>query len=456
VKIRYLALILLSLLYAKGLATYEKILIIGAGGREHALAWKALQSTRVNKIFVAPGNGGTSLENGIVNVPIASTDVDALVSFASNNAIDLTIVGPETALAAGIVDAFSKKGLRCFGPSLQAAQLETSKVFSKEFMFRHKIPTARYKSFSDFEQSLNYVHQQPMPLVIKADGLAGGKGVIIAQTEGEAILALKQIMIDKNFGSAGEQVVIEEYLEGEEVSFIVITDGEHILPLETTQDHKRRNDHDQGLNTGGMGAYSPVSIVTPEMQKLILETIFLPTIKGMRKENSPYMGFLYAGLMLTADGPKVLEYNCRLGDPEAEPLLMRMQSDLIFLCEAALDHRLDQVSIQWDPRKAVSVVLVSGDYPAYCPGGDQITGFPNERLDFKIFHACTQHKEGRFITTGGRVLCATALGSDIQEAVQKVYELIRPIHWQGMHYRTDIGNRELERVTTPSRKREDF
>ena len=332
------------------------------------------------------------------------------------------------------------------GASFHAAQLEVSKTFSKEFMLRHKIPTARYSSFFDFEQALNYIHQQPMPLVIKADGLAGGKGVVIAQTEEEAIAALKQMMIDQNFGSAGERVVIEEYLEGEEVSFIVVADGKSFLSLETSQDHKKRNDRDQGLNTGGMGAYSPVSSVTPEMEELILQTIIRPTIDGMREEGSPYVGFLYAGLMLTAEGPKVLEYNCRLGDPEAEPLLMRMQSDLVSLCNAALDHRLDQMSIQWDLRKAISVVLTSGNYPGYCAGGDLITGISSEGLDCKIFHACTRNEGGQFLTTGGRVLCVTALGSDLQEAAQKAYALVQTIHWPGMHYRADIGFRELERA----------
>jgi phosphoribosylamine---glycine ligase len=436
---------LFSLVLIFYLESGQNILIIGGGAREHALAWKAAQSPLVDKVWIASGNGGTAIENRVENLPISSLDTPRLLAFAQEKRIDLTIVGPETSLATGIVDAFAETGLRCLGPSLLASQLEISKHFAKQFMMRHHIPTAHYASFTQFEPAVAYVQHHALPLVIKADGLAQGKGVVVAQTEEQAIDALQKIMVQKIFGASGDCVIIEEYLAGEELSYTVLTDGDHILPLATAQDHKRLNDGDQGPNTGGMGAYSPVSLVTPEIENGILDTIVLPTIKGMRAEGVPYTGFLYVGLMLTEEGPKVLEYNCRLGDPEAAPLLMRLRSDLVATCHAALDHTLDQIHLDWDPRTAASVVVASHYYPHPSPRADVIHVPLLESNEHKIFHGSTQYDMGQWTTSGGRALCVTALAPSILQALDKTYSLIHLIGWPNMHFRKDIGYRECER-----------
>jgi phosphoribosylamine--glycine ligase len=424
----------------------RKILVVGGGGREHALAWKIAQSPLVERVFVAPGNGGTSEERKVENIPLHPTDIDGLIAFAQKNGVDFILPGSEVSLDAGIVDASSEAGLRCFGPTRKAARLETSKIFSKEFMKRHSIPTARYQSFSDFQEASLYVQQQKMPIVIKADGLAGGKGVIIAKDQGEALAALRQMMIDTAFADAGERVVIEEFLEGEELTFIVATDGETILPLATSQDHKKRDNGDRGPNTGGMGAYSPVSLFTGEMEIEILQKIMMPAIHGMAEEGCPYRGFLYAGLMITKEGPKVLEFNCRLGDPEAQAILIRLQSDLIPVCDAVIDGRLNTISLQWDPRSALCVVLTTGDYPGSSHGKDRIQGLSGpDGNDLKIFHAQSIKVDNDFYTAGGRILSVTALGNCIEEAHDRAYESVRHIEWPRIHFRSDIGFKELAR-----------
>ncbi len=422
------------------------VLIIGSGGREHALAWKAAQSPAVAKVFVAPGNAGTDREPKLENVAIAVDNLPALVAFARDNQVELTIVGPEVPLVLGVVDAFQAAGLRCFGPTRAAAQLEGSKAFTKDFLARHHIPTAAYANFTDAEQALAYVRKCGAPIVIKADGLAAGKGVIVAMTLSEAEAAVRDMLAGNAFGQAGHRVVVEEFLEGEEASFIVMVDGEHVLPMATSQDHKRVGDGDSGPNTGGMGAYSPAPVVTPAVHQRIMDEVILPTVRGMAAEGNPYTGFLYAGLMIAADGtPKVIEYNCRFGDPETQPIMLRLRSDLVPLCQAALDGRLDQVSAEWDPRPALGVVLAAGGYPGDYRKGDVIRGLETTVDDAKLFHAGTSVKDGHVVTAGGRVLCATALGSTVKAAQARAYQLAAAITWEGRFYRTDIGYRAVRR-----------
>jgi phosphoribosylamine--glycine ligase len=424
-----------------------KILVIGSGGREHALAWKAAQSPEVETVYVAPGNAGTAREAKMENVAIGVEDIDTLITFARDNDIGLTIVGPEAPLVIGVVDAFEQAGLRCFGPSKGAAQLEGSKAFTKDFLARHNIPTAAYANFTDVDKALAYLKEKGAPIVIKADGLAAGKGVIVAMTEAEAEAAVKDMLAGNAFGEAGHRVVIEEFLEGEEASFIVMVDGEHILPMATSQDHKRVGEGDTGPNTGGMGAYSPAPVVTPEVHQRIMAEVIEPTVKGMAAEGNPYTGFLYAGLMIRADGtPKVIEYNCRFGDPETQPIMMRLRSDLVALCNSALERKLDTASAEWDKRAAMGVVLAAGGYPGSYGKGDVIQGLDGADTDeAKIFHAGTSEKDGQVVTAGGRVLCATALGNSVSEAQQKAYDLADKIDWDGMFMRRDIGYRAINR-----------
>ena len=423
-----------------------KVLIIGSGGREHAFAWKVAQSPRVTSIFVAPGNAGTALEQRVTNVEIAADDVPALVDFALREQIDLTIVGPEAPLVLGVVDAFEAAGLRCFGPHKRAAQLEGSKAFTKDFLTRHRIPTAAYATFTKATFDESWVRKQRAPLVVKADGLAAGKGVIICETIDEAISSAKA-MFDGQFGTAGDIVVIEEFLEGEEASFIALVSGTDILPLATSQDHKRRDDADQGPNTGGMGAYSPAPVVTPDIHARIMGEVMEPTVRGLMSDGTPYLGFLYAGLMIAADGtPNVLEFNCRFGDPETQPIMMRLKSDLTELCDAALDKRLKQTGAYWDDRAAVGVVLAAGGYPETVRKGDAIHGLnAAAQLPGKVFHAGTKLQGDEVVTSGGRVLCAVGLGTSVHEAQQAAYALADRIHWDGIQYRRDIGYRAIAR-----------
>jgi phosphoribosylamine--glycine ligase len=424
-----------------------RVLIIGGGGREHALAWKIAQSPKVEKIFVAPGNAGTAREPKCENVAIAAEDVDGLLRFAEHNKIDLTVVGPEAPLVLGVVDKFRAAGLRIFGPTKDAAQLEGSKAFTKDFLARHKIPTAAYGNFTDVAAAESYIRKTGAPSVVKADGLAAGKGVIIAQTTDEALAAVRDMLAGNAFGEAGHRVVVEEFLTGEEASFIVMVDGGHILPLATSQDHKRVGDGDTGPNTGGMGAYSPAPVVTPAMHARIMHEVIEPTVRGMRQEGHPYTGFLYAGVMIAPDGtPKVLEYNCRFGDPETQPVMLRLKSDFVELIEAALDGKLDRVQAQWDSRAALGVVMAAGGYPGAYHKGDVITGLPGKaEPDRKVFHAGTALKDGAVVTGGGRVLCVTALGTSVSAAQQHAYELVGQIRWSGAQYRHDIGYRAIAR-----------
>lgn len=424
-----------------------KILIIGNGGREHALAWKTAQSTKVSQVFVAAGNAGTAHEPKVSNVAIQPEDIETLLSFAQREHIDLTIVGPEAPLVLGIVDRFQTAGLRCFGASKAAAQLEGSKAFTKDFLQRHQIPTAFYGSFTEIEPALAYIQQHGAPIVIKADGLAAGKGVILAQSLAEAEATVRSMLAGNAFGSAGHRVVIEEFLYGEEASFICMVDGEHILPLATSQDHKAIHEGDTGANTGGMGAYSPAPVVTPEIHERIMREVIKPTVRGMAAEGVPYTGFLYAGVMIEKDGtPKVLEYNCRFGDPETQPIMMRLRSDLIELCEAALDKRLHLVQAEWDTRAALGVVLAAGGYPDSYEKGTPISGLAEAAiLDGKVFHAGTQEQAGAIVTAGGRVLCACALGDSVQTAQAQAYQLVNAIQWDNMQYRKDIGYRAVAR-----------
>ena len=424
-----------------------RVLVVGGGGREHALALKLIQSPTCEQVYVAPGNPGTAAEPNVDNVDIAVEDIPGLVIFAKNNDIGLTIIGPEIPLVMGIVDAFAKEGLRCFGPSKEAAQLEASKSFTKNFLARHSIPTADYQVFSDVAPAIAYIKDQGTPIVVKADGLAAGKGVIVAMTEQEAIIAVEDMLSGNAFGEAGHSVVIEEFMTGEEASFIVMVDGENILTLATSQDHKARDNGDKGPNTGGMGAYSPAPVVTAEVHARIMAEVIEPTVKGMAADGRPYTGFLYAGLMIDSDGsPRVVEYNCRFGDPETQPILMRLQSDLIPLCEAALDGRLNTVDAQWDNRTAVGVVLAAGGYPEAYRKGDVITGFDGiDSNDCKIFHAGTALQDNQVVTAGGRVLCATSLGSTVSEAQSRAYKMIASVNWENMYYRTDIGYRAIAR-----------
>jgi len=421
------------------------ILIIGGGGREHALAWKARQSKQASTVYVAPGNAGTALEPGIENVTIDATNIDALIIFAQKNNIALTIIGPEVPLVAGIVDRFQAVGLSCFGPHAAAAQLEGSKTFCKNFMARHDIPTAEYQTFTDIHSAIRYIQKKGAPIVVKADGLAAGKGVIVAQTESEAITAVQDMLAGNAFGEAGHRVVIEEFLPGEEASFIVIADGKTALPMATSQDHKALHNGDSGPNTGGMGAYSPAPLVTPEIHQRVLDEIIQPTLDGMIADGMPYTGFLYAGLMISPNGTlKVLEYNCRFGDPETQPIMMRLQSDLVELCLAALDHRLHEKTTVWDERPALGVVLAAGGYPESYKKGNIIEGLNSATTpEQKIFHAGTCLEKNQTVTAGGRVLCACALGNNLSDAQTNAYQLVSTIHWEQMYYRTDIGFKAL-------------
>jgi len=426
-----------------------KILIVGGGGREHALAWKCAQSPRVQEVFVAPGNAGTALEPKVRNVDIAADDIDALLEVAARRDIGLTIVGLEGPLVAGIVDRFTAAGRACFGPSRAAARLEGSKAFTKEFLERHRIPSASYATFTAATFDAAYIRAQRLPVVIKADGLAAGKGVVICETHESAIEAAAG-MLGGRFGDAGRTIVIEEFLRGEEVSFIVIASGESVLPLATSQDHKRRDDGDRGPNTGGMGAYSPAPIVTSALHARIMREVIEPTLSGLRADGNPYLGFLYAGLMIAADGtPNVLEFNCRFGDPETQPILMRLQSDLVDLCEAALGGSLGRIEARWDPRAALGVVMAAGGYPDVYRTGDPISGLDAAaRLPGKVFHAGTRMDgpDGtQVVTAGGRVLCAVGLGDSVAAAQAQAYDLVRAIHWNLVQYRRDIGYRAIAR-----------
>lgn len=424
-----------------------KVLIVGGGGREHALAWKSAQSPDVETVFVAPGNAGTDMEPGIENVKIKAEDIDSLVRFAQENRIDLTIVGPEAPLVAGIVDVFKEAGLQCFGPTSDAAILEGSKSFTKDFLKRHRIPTAEYETFSDLDKALAYIRSRRCPVVIKADGLAAGKGVVVARTEQDAVAAATDILAGNKFGDAGNRIVIEEFLSGEEASFIVICDGENILPLASSQDHKARDDGDAGPNTGGMGAYSPAPVVTAAMHDRIMSEVIIPTVQGMAEEGRAYTGFLYAGLMITPDGePKTLEFNCRFGDPETQPIIMRLRSDIVHLCRHAILGELEGADVEWDPRAALGVVLASAGYPESASKGDVISGlnsgFPPE---VKVFHAGTARKDDQVVTNGGRVLCVVGMGDSVSHARHRAYDAVNKISWNGMFYRKDIGYRAVER-----------
>ncbi len=421
------------------------VLIIGSGGREHALAWKVAQSAKVDTVFVAPGNAGIALEDKVQTVAIGGEDIQSLIAFAKDNNVELTIVGPEAPLVIGVVDAFTEAGLKCFGPTKGAAQLEGSKAFTKDFLARHNIPTAAYQNFTEIEPAKAYVREMGTPIVIKADGLAAGKGVIIAQTIEQADEAIDDMLAGNKFGDAGHRVVVEEFLQGEEASFIVMVDGKNILPLATSQDHKARDNGDTGPNTGGMGAYSPAPVVTPEMHDRIMQQVIIPTVEGMAAEGHPYTGFLYAGVMIDADGvPKVLEYNCRFGDPETQPIMSRLQSDLAELCLAALDGKLDNATAEWDSRAAVGVVMAAGGYPESYNKGDVIHGLDSVS-GAKVFHAGTAEKDGQIVTNGGRVLCVVALGDSVTEAQAKAYEGVKQINWDKVYYRTDIGHRAIAR-----------
>jgi phosphoribosylamine--glycine ligase len=424
-----------------------KVLIIGSGGREHALSWKVVRSPKVEAVFVAPGNAGSAREPGVTNVAISATDVPALLAFARDNDIGLTIVGPEAPLVIGVVDAFRAAGLKIFGPTQAAAQLEGSKAFTKDFLARHRIPTAKYGNFTEIEPAVAFVRKMGAPIVVKADGLAAGKGVIIAQTEQEAIDAIHDMLAGNKFGDAGHRVVVEEFLVGEEASFICMVDSKHALPLATSQDHKARDDGDKGPNTGGMGAYSPAPVVTPDIHARIMAEVIYPTVEGMAAEGNPYTGFLYAGLMIGKDGiPKVLEFNCRFGDPETQPVMMRLKSDLVDLCLAALDEKLSKTEAQWDERAALGIVMAAGGYPDDYRKGDVISGLDVATGDdCKVFHAGTALRGDDVVTSGGRVLCVTALGETVEEAAARAYEATGPIRWESAFCRSDIGYRAIAR-----------
>jgi phosphoribosylamine--glycine ligase len=422
-----------------------KLLVIGSGGREHALAWRLAQAPGLQKVLVAPGNAGTAREHELENVPI--TDIDALADYAAKQNVYLTVVGPEAPLAAGVVDVFRARRLRIFGPTRAAAQLESSKDFAKRFMARHGIPTAEFETFADAAKAHAYVDVKGAPIVVKADGLAAGKGVVVAMDIAEAHAAIDMMLLDNKMGDAGARVVVEEFLDGEEASFIVMADGTHVLPLATSQDHKRLKDGDQGPNTGGMGAYSPAPVVTPQIHAKAMREVVMPTIQGMEKDGIPYTGFLYAGLMIKADGSvKVLEFNCRLGDPETQPIMMRLKSNLLTLIDAAIDGRLDKVETDWDRRVALGVVLAADNYPDAPKKGDVIHGLPKQEVeDVHVFHAGTAPFEDRVVTAGGRVLCVTALGETLKAAQKRAYEAVDTIRFYGMQYRRDIGHRAIKR-----------
>lgn len=422
-----------------------KVMIIGGGGREHALAWKVAQNKSISRVYVAPGNAGTALNPDMVNVPISK--VDELVAFAQQEQIELTIVGPEAPLSQGVVDAFRAHGLRIFGPSQAAAQLESSKDFAKAFMVRHHIPTAAYETFTDAKAAHAYVDKQGAPIVIKADGLAAGKGVVVAMELAEAHQAIDAMLADNKLGSAGARVVIEEFLQGEEASFIVMVDGQHILPLATSQDHKRLLDQDQGPNTGGMGAYSPAPVVTPTLHAKIMREIIKPTVEGMASDGIPYTGFLYAGVMISPAGEvKTLEFNCRMGDPETQPIMLRLRTDLVVLVQHAVDGKLNQIEADWDRRTALGVVMAAKNYPDNPRTGDAISGLPDDYInpDLQVFHAGTTLKDGQVLTSGGRVLCVTALGETVKYAQSKAYEAIQHIEFDGAQFRSDIGYRAIK------------
>ena len=423
------------------------ILLIGSGGREHAMAWKIAQNSTVDKVFVAPGNAGIELEEKLENLAIDPNNFVALANFAESNKISLTIVGPEQPLVKGIVDFFTERNLRIFGPSKKAAQLEGSKSFTKDFLSRHNIPSAEYRKFTSLELAIAYLNTKDAPIVIKADGLAAGKGVVVAQTISEAKQAATEMLEGNAFGEAGHRIVIEEFLNGEEASFIVVVDGKNILPMATTQDHKARDNGDKGPNTGGMGAYSPAPVVTNEVYDRIMSEVIEPTVIGMAQEGNTYIGFLYAGLMIMSDGsPKVIEYNCRFGDPETQPIMMRLESDLLDLCNAVLDKKLSSHTIKWDTRAALGIVIAAGGYPNKYKTGDVITGLPlNSSNNNKVFHAGTSTVDGNVVTSGGRVLCAVGLGPNISCAREEAYKIAKEIHWEGSFFRDDIGYRAIER-----------
>ena len=421
-----------------------KVLVIGSGGREHALAWKLAQSPKVTRVLVAPGNPGTAAEKLLQNAPI--TDIAVLVELARREQVAFTVVGPEAPLAAGVVDAFRAAGLPIFGPTKAAAQLESSKDFAKQFLVRHNIPTAKYQTFSDAVAAHAYIDAEGAPIVIKADGLAAGKGVVVAMTADEAHAAIDMMLLDNKMGDAGARVVIEEFMEGEEASFIVMADGRHAMALATSQDHKRLKDGDEGPNTGGMGAYSPAPVVTPDVHARVMREIINPTLAGMAADGLPYTGFLYAGLMIDGEGkPRVVEFNCRMGDPETQPIMMRLKSDLLELLEHAVSGKLDQIEAEWDRRIALGVVLAAANYPETPRKGDVISGLPAESETVKVFHAGTEEKDGKVVTAGGRVLCVTALGDNVKLAQKHAYEAILGIHFDGMQYRRDIGHRAVTR-----------
>lgn len=424
-----------------------KVLVIGSGGREHALAWKCAQSRNVEKVYVAPGNGGTGTESKLENISIGVMDFAALADFARERDVALTVVGPEAPLVDGVTDYFQRQGLACFGPVAKASRLEGSKSFSKDFMRRHGVPTAAYEVFTEVGPAANFVRECGAPIVVKADGLAAGKGVTVARTEKEAIATIEDMLSGNRFGEAGHRVVVEEFLAGEEASFIVMSDGTNVLPMATSQDHKARDDGDRGPNTGGMGAYSPAPVVTEEVHERIMDRVIRPTIAGMAADGHPYVGFLYAGLMISPDGEvNVVEFNCRFGDPEAQPIMMRLQSDLAELCIAALSGDLDKVTTQWDPRSCLGVVLAAGGYPGSYAKGAAISGLDSDPgAGRKVFHAGTSRKNGAVLTNSGRVLCAAALGADIAAAQTAAYELVRGIHWEGVQFRNDIGYRAVRR-----------
>lgn len=424
-----------------------RLLVIGSGGREHALAWRLAQSKSTEHVFVAPGNAGTALEPNLENVFITVDDIPALIQFAKEENIDLTIVGPEVPLAAGIVDQFIENHLAILGPSKACAQLEASKAFSKAFMQQHEIPTASFQSFNKIKPALEYVKQQGTPIVIKADGLAAGKGVIVAQTQDEAESAIHDMLADNKFGDAGARIVIEQFLSGTEFSYIILTDGKSILPMASSQDHKARDDGDNGPNTGGMGAYSPAPMVTPEIEKYVLENVMQPVLNGMQSNGTPYTGFLYAGMMLTTDGPKVLEFNCRFGDPETQPIMLRFQGDFSQTCWLAATGNLAKATIQWDPKPALGVVMASRDYPASYSTDEMINGLNNVN-QAKVFHAGTKYIDDKVVTNGGRVLCVTALGDDLKQAQENAYQAVKNITWPSAFYRSDIGTKGITYNTT--------
>ncbi len=423
-----------------------KILIIGGGGREHALAWRAAQSSRVTEVLVAPGNAGTATEKRLRNVDIDPESINALITLAKDERVHLTIVGPEAPLVAGLVDEFTTAGLRCFGPSRLAARLEGSKAFMKDFLETNRIPTASYEVFEDVTPAIARIRERGAPIVIKADGLAAGKGVIVAQSVEEAEAAARDMLADRRFGEAGRRIVIEDYLSGEEASFIAMVGGDTILPLASSQDHKTRDERDRGPNTGGMGAYTPAPVVNAEVHERILDEVMRPTVKALSDAGTPYVGFLYAGVMIDAAGaPRVLEFNCRMGDPETQPIMMRLRSDLVELCDAAIDGRLDEVTADWDPRAALGVVLAAGGYPGSYRKGDLIDGLDREITDTKVFHAGTKLRNGQVVTSGGRVLCVVALGDSVTAAQQLAYRRVDTISWEGAFCRRDIGHRAIAR-----------